>query len=80
VFLTPMCEQGFVGTFARPSQAFQFFPRHLEIAYERPFKSLLSSCIQTDRDLVHANQLVAGFAVHNRKAIAKGRINIVTKR
>jgi hypothetical protein len=41
---------------------------------------LLSSCIQTDRDLVHANQLVAGFAVHNRKAIAKGRINIVTKR
>jgi hypothetical protein len=29
-------------------------------------KPSLSSCVETDRDLVHADQLIAFFAVHDR--------------
>ena len=40
-----------------------------------PLKPLLSSCVETDRDLVHADQLIAFLAVHDRlhgKVTAKG--------
>ena len=75
MFLTPMRQKAVVGSLTRLSQAFQFFPRQLEIAYELPLKPSLSSCVKTDRDLVHADQLITFLAVHDRlhgKVTAKG--------
>jgi hypothetical protein len=64
MFLAPMREQGFIGSFAPLSQASQFSPGPLEIACERSLESSLSSCVETDRDRVHTDQFVAGLAVH----------------
>jgi hypothetical protein len=66
MFLTPMREQGFVRSQARLSQAFQFFPRQLEIVSEQPLKSSLLSRVELRRVPIGAEQLGACFAVHNR--------------
>jgi hypothetical protein len=54
MFLTPMREQGIVGSLTRLSQAFQFSPSQLEIASDLPLKLSLSSRVEADCVLIRA--------------------------
>ena len=64
MFLTPMRDQGFVGSPARLSQAFQLCPRQLEIVSEQRLKPFLRSRVELRRLPIGAEQLGACFAVH----------------
>jgi hypothetical protein len=64
MFRAPMRQKAFVGSLARLSQEIQFIPREPEIAYERPLKPSLSSCVDADRPPISVHQLVVCFADH----------------